>query len=144
MTHNTLSCLLEDSRYELYSGICQVRRFTGSDGQAIADMICDLDLGPGDPNEPAAIVDPTDAAQRKTTAASTRYEDLLVPMVCSGKRVYDLPSLDTIRRRAQDQLTALDPAVQCLTDPQAYVAGLEQRLHELRDRLVLEARSGNT
>ena len=117
-------------------GILQVRRFRAGNefiGDAIYDETRPL-------LQRITIVDPADATRRKKFAAGTKYEDLLVPIFRRGKLVYDLPSLDAIRARAQRQLAMLHPGVKRFENPHAYPAGLELTLHELKTELILRAK----
>jgi nicotinate phosphoribosyltransferase len=120
-------------------GIQQVRRFhvDGAGGEHIADMIFDLELG-----APAAptLVDPGDLTRRKEIAAGTAFEDLLVPVFRQGKRVYDPPPLEAVRRRVAEQLERFHPAIKRFVNPHQYPVGLEQGLFDLKTRLILEAR----
>jgi nicotinate phosphoribosyltransferase len=118
-------------------GIQQVRRFVGRDGGHVADMIFDLELG-----TPAAptLVDPGDLTRRKEIAANTAFEDLLVPVFRQGKRVYDPPPLEAVRRRVAEQLERFHPAIKRFVNPHQYPVGLEQGLFDLKTRLILEAR----
>jgi nicotinate phosphoribosyltransferase len=118
-------------------GIQQVRRFVGRDGGHVADMIFDLELG-----APAAptLVDPGDLTRRKEIAAGTAFEDLLVPVFRQGKRVYDPPPLEAVRRRVTEQLERFHPAIKRFVNPHQYPVGLEQGLFDLKTRLILEAR----
>jgi nicotinate phosphoribosyltransferase len=118
-------------------GIQQVRRFVGRDGGHVADMIFDLELG-----APAAptLVDPGDLTRRKEIAAGTAFEDLLVPVFRQGKRVYDPPPLEAVRRRVAEQLQRFHPAIKRFVNPHQYPVGLELGLFDLKTRLILEAR----
>ena len=117
-------------------GVLQVRRFRGEEG-FLADMIYDVGLGPGDGR---AVVDPVDPTRHKDVPAGTAHEDLLLAVFREGRCVYDLPPLAEVRRRAAGQLAALHAGIRRFTNPHEYPAGLEQRLHDLKTRLVLEAR----
>ena len=117
-------------------GVLQVRRFRRG-GSFVADMTYDLDLGVGDD---ATIIDPADSTRRKRVPAGLACEDLLVPVVRGGRVVYEEPDIEETRERARDQVRHLHPAVLRFMNPHEYPAGLERRLHELRTRLILEAR----
>src|SRR4051812_5857006 len=81
-------------------GILQVRRFRQG-GEFVGDAIYDTGLGAAGASAcPCTFVDPTDATRRKTIAPGTKHEDLLVPVFRAGKRVYDPPSLESVRNRA--------------------------------------------
>lgn len=117
-------------------GRLQVRRFQQGDA-FVADAIYDLDQP-----EPESwtIVDPADPTRRKRIAQGLLSTDLLVPIFRAGRRVMDLPELEAVRERAQDQLRRLDPGVLRLANPYAYPAGLELGLHERKMQLILRAR----
>jgi nicotinate phosphoribosyltransferase len=117
-------------------GIQQVRRFSAG-GLFMADMIFDEELG-----APAAptIVDPADLTRRKGIPQRTPWEDLLVPVFRDGKRVYDPPPLDEVRRRGMDQLGRLHTGIKRFANPHQYPVGLELELFDLKVRLILEAR----
>ena len=121
-------------------GIQQVRRFE-VDGQPVADAIYDTERP-----LPAefTIVDPADLTRRKTLAADTEYEDLLKPVFRGGQQVYSVPALGDVRDYARRQLEKFHAGVKRLLNPHEYPAGLELGLHELKTKLILEAREGNT
>ncbi|GMU22735.1 MAG: nicotinate phosphoribosyltransferase pncB2 [Phycisphaerae bacterium] len=117
-------------------GIQQVRRYRlGS--EFIGDMIYDERLGVGQERH---IVDPGDPTRRKAIPAEASEEDLLVPVIRGGQMVYDSPSLKDIRQRTGQQLSALHRSVKRFLNPHEYPAGLEKGLHELKMRLIAEAR----
>ncbi len=117
-------------------GRLQVRRYEGPGG-FLADAIHDLDLG-----LPAApvIVDPLDVTRRREVPAGTPGEDLLVPILRGGRRVYDPPPLAGSRERARAQVARLHPGVTRFVNPHLYPVGLERALSERRVELVLAAR----
>jgi nicotinate phosphoribosyltransferase len=117
-------------------GVLQVRRFRQVrefSGDAIYDETRPL-------SKRVTIVDPADVTRRKHFSATTRYEDLLVPILRRGKLVYDPPALKAIRARAQEQLAMLHPGIKRLVNPHEYPAGLELTLHELKTELILRAK----
>ncbi len=118
-------------------GILGVRRFRSADGLFAADMIHDEELSARDAR---TIIDPADPLRRKTLPADAPVEELLVPIFRAGKRVYDGPLLAESRQRTADQLAALHPGNKRLLNPHTYPVGLETGLHELRQRLILQAR----
>jgi nicotinate phosphoribosyltransferase len=117
-------------------GIQQVRRFR-TETEFIGDGIFDIETGVA---EPFNIVDPLDPTRRKHIEPGTPFEDLLVPIFREGRLVYREPSLDEIRRRAQTQLAMFHTGVKRIVNPHQYPVGLELTLHELKTKLVTEAR----
>jgi nicotinate phosphoribosyltransferase len=117
-------------------GVQQVRRFRGPEG-FVADVIYDEEQGLG---EAPMLVDPLDPTRRKRVPAGTGFEDLLVPVVRGGRVVYEPPPLPAIQARAKEQLASLHPGIRRFVNPHEYPVGLAQELHELKARLVREAR----
>jgi nicotinate phosphoribosyltransferase len=117
-------------------GIQQVRRFSGPGG-FVADVIYDEETGLADA---PLVVDPLDPTRRKRISAGTPFEDLLVPVVRAGRAVYEPPPLVAVRARARDQVGRLHPGIRRFVNPHQYPVGLALELHELKTRLVLEAR----
>ncbi len=117
-------------------GVQQVRRFGGGDG-FVADLIFDEEGGPG---ETPVVVDPLDPTRRKRIAPGTPFEDLLVPVVRRGAVVYERPTLGEIQTRARAQVGRLHSGIRRFINPHQYPVGLSLGLHELKTRLVLEAR----
>lgn len=120
-------------------GIHQVRRFV-RDGQLVADMIYDETLPPRAADGQYTLVDPLDLTRRKRIATTTPSQELLVPVLRGGRVVYRPPGLAEIRARVEQQLASLHPGIRRFVNPHQYPVGLELGLHELKTRLILEAR----
>jgi nicotinate phosphoribosyltransferase len=113
-----------------------VRRFSSAAG-FLADVIYDEETGlPGAP----VAVDPLDPTRRKRIPPGTPGEDLLVPLMRGGRAVAEPVSLEEARARAREQVSRLHPGITRFVNPHQYPVGLSLELHELRTRLVLEAR----
>ncbi len=117
-------------------GVLQVRRFRDR-GEAVGDAIYDLGHPPVGL---CTIVDPADVTRRKTFRPGTACCDLLVPVFRGGRRVYESPPLEAIRRRAAEQLATLHPGVKRLVNPHHYPVGLEMGLHQRKTELILKQR----
>ncbi|MGE3164435.1 MAG: nicotinate phosphoribosyltransferase [Planctomycetota bacterium] len=117
-------------------GKLQVRRFRDGD-RWVGDIVYDVDLGI---ENRRSLVDPMDATRRKRIAAAATHEELLVPIFRNGRAVYEAPPLAAIRERARAQLAQLHPGVRRFVNPHEYPVGLEERLNDVRTRLILEAR----
>jgi len=117
-------------------GIQQVRRFV-RDGEFVADGIYDcLHAPPAD----FTLVDLQDPTHQVRMPKDAPFEDLLVPVFRRGQQVYAVPALSEARARTQAQLQRLTPGARRLSNPQRYLTGLESSLHELKTRLIFQAR----
>jgi nicotinate phosphoribosyltransferase len=117
-------------------GILQVRRYRDAEGYT-ADMIYNVEDAP---DTAPTMIDPFDATRRRTFAAGTPCEELLMPVFRAGKRVAEEVALDQIRQRTQQQLGQFHQGVRRFVHPHKYPVGLEKKLFDLKTRLVLEAR----
>jgi nicotinate phosphoribosyltransferase len=115
-------------------GMLNVRRFV-VEGQCAGDMIWNELQG----QPSTTMLDPLDPTRRKRLDHA-EAEDLLVPVFRDGQRVYQLPALDDIRARRERDLGRFHNGIKRFTNPHRYPVGLEESLHELKTRLILEAR----
>jgi len=127
--------LSEQSAKISVPGLLQTRRFIQA-GEFAGDLI--YDLGDGQPSR--TLVDMLDVTRRKTMPPDASHEDLLVPVVRTGKVVYEAPALADSRARTRQQLAGLHPGIKRFVNPHQYPVGLDVALHERRTRMILEAR----
>ncbi len=118
-------------------GMLQVRRFADARGM-IADMIYDELTGVDGARR---VVDPTDPTRHKRISPDADARDLLVPVTRNGQVVYENEPLVDIRDRAQQELASLHPGTRRFMNPHEYPVGLEPTLHELRRRMIDDART---
>lgn len=117
-------------------GLLQVRRFESADG-FVADMIYEQNLGV-DPTH--TIVDIKDTTRRKQMGPDTTSYDLLESVVQHGRTIAAAESLTQSRQRTLDQLAKLHPTIRRFLNPHEYPVGIDVGLHDLRDRMIREAR----
>ena len=115
-------------------GILQVRRFYNDEGY-LGDMMYDIHSAVHAENK---CVDPLDPTSWQTFSSEMKYQDLLIPVVRGGKRVYTSPPLHEIRERAMRELSRLSPAMRRFLHPQPYFVGLEKSLYETKLSLIRE------
>lgn len=106
-------------------GILQVRRFFDKSGLVVADAAYDV-YSPLP--TPMTIVDTYEPHYQKTIDENMAFEDLLVPILRSGKNVYQHPSLPQIQKRVKEQLEHFQPGMRRFLYPQRYFYGLEHTL----------------
>lgn len=121
-------------------GVQQIRRYTSKSGLAVADMIFN-ELAPL--RDHSVVVDLQDATQRLELTSSMDFEDLLVPVVRCGDFISTSPPLSEVRSRTLQQLKQFPGSVLRFDNPQKYPVGLEIQLHELKTRLIFEARQAS-
>jgi nicotinate phosphoribosyltransferase len=117
-------------------GQLQIRRFRRG-AEFVGDVVFDEITGIG---AEATMVDPLDPTRRKRFASSVEHEDLLLPVLRRGALVSEPPPASVARDRAARQLGSLHGGIRRLDNPHQYPVGLEERLHELKTRLMLAAR----
>jgi nicotinate phosphoribosyltransferase len=120
-----------------HPGLLQTRRFRNG-LQFVGDVIYDSPVPPG---TGCTIVDPVDPSRRQVIPEATAYDDLLVPVVRSGQRIYDSPSLDDIRARVGRQLRGFSRESVSLHASGSYPIGLDEPLAELKNHLIRKARN---
>jgi nicotinate phosphoribosyltransferase len=120
-------------------GLQQVRRYANG-REFVEDLVFDQEAGV--PAQPL-MVDPLDPTRRRRVLLELVPEELLVPVARAGRVSYDRPGLEAVRARVQDQLSRFHSGVKRFVNPHRYPVGLEAGLHDLKTRLVLEARGVN-
>ena len=115
------------------------RIFEEDSGKAIADLITVHDEAP-DPEQPLELFDP-DAVWKRKTIERFRMEELLVPVFQKGELVYDLPDIETIRRRCARELDRQWDEVKRFENPHNYYVDLSQKLWDIRAQLLKDAKA---
>ena len=118
----------------------KIYRFYGRDnGKALADYLA-LSDETVDDRKDLTIFDPNNTWKRKTLTNFTARE-LLVPVFRGGKLVYDLPDLEEIRAYCAQQLDTLWDEVKRFENPHGYYVDLSQKLWDIRNDLLINARN---
>ena len=89
---------------------------------------------------PCEIFDPIEPSKRKTVV-NFYAKKLLVPIFEKGELVYQLPDLETIRRKSAQKIAELWDEVKRLENPHVYYVDLSQRLWDLKTDMLNEIRS---
>jgi nicotinate phosphoribosyltransferase len=114
-------------------GLFQVRRLFSASGEPLGDVVYDVERGL--PKTWTALRSPDETEKWSVEAGA--WEDLLVPIFRAGKRVCDLPTLAESRKVALDELKRFPSEVTQLKEPESYLVGIEEGVHQAR-REVLE------
>jgi nicotinate phosphoribosyltransferase len=110
-------------------------------GRATTDLLTLEDEEPQD-MFPIVLHHPVQATRYRTLERPdvSRVERLHVEVLREGQRVYDLPTIDTMRACREADLAQLDPGVKRLMNPHIYHVSLSQRLWGLKQDLIAAAR----
>jgi len=119
-------------------GVLAVRRYRDAQGILAGDMVYDMN---DPPDSEAVMIDPADPTRRKRFGPEATYDDLLVPVMRAGERVYECPPLTEVAEKARAEIATLDPSVRRLLNPHVYPVGLERRAHAVRTRLIVRERA---
>ncbi len=110
------------------------RLFDNKTGKAQADLLCVYDEKIDD-TKPLEIFDPDFTWKRKTLTSFTAKE-LQVPVFLKGKRVYELPKIDSVRDYCAEQLGKLWDSVLRFENPHKYYVDLSQKLWDIKQGLL--------
>lgn len=110
-------------------------------GRAVADLLSLSDERPRDMS-PLYLQHPTDHAVHRQLAQETisEVEPLLVDILDEGVLVHEMPSIEQIRRRREEDLARLYPGVRRIVNPHRYHVSLTQRLWDLKQELIASTR----
>lgn len=110
-------------------------------GKATADLLSLDDEHPRT-MEHILLHHPTQHGTYRTLAQDevSEIEPLLVDVLREGELVYDLPSIEEIRKRRQADMERLDPGVKRLINPHVYHVSLTERLWNLKQELIESVR----
>lgn len=110
-------------------------------GKATADLLA---LHTEEPSTQERIVlrHPMDHTKQRTVLRGeiSEAEPLHVDVIVDGKEVYHRASLEELRARRTADLERLDPGVRRLVNPHIYHVSLSQKLWNLKETLIDEAR----
>lgn len=117
-------------------GLLKVRRYF-DDEYFVADAVYDEQLGI---SASAKIIDPADPLHQLEIKSSLQYVELSTPIFQKGKLIYKVPSIHESREKTSTQLSKLHETTKRFLNPHIYPVGLEEKLYELKTKLILEAR----
>ncbi len=111
-----------------------VRLHDKESNRALVDLIM-LEHETIDPDQPLEVFDPVDTWKRKIVKNFT-VRELLVPVVEKGKIVYTSPSLDEIKKHADQELSAFSEEQKRLVNPHNYHVDLSEELWNLKQNMI--------
>lgn len=115
-------------------GFKQVYRFyDNDDNKAIADLVCLHEEEITD--DEIEIFHPVHTWKRKTLK-NFHTKKLLVPIFEKGKLVYELPSLEDIKKNKEREVDTLWEEVQRFEFPHIYIVDLSQKLWKMKNDMI--------
>lgn len=114
-------------------GIKKIVRFFNEENEAIVDLIMldDETL----PDQPFEVFDPIYTWKRKTVDGASSLE-LLKPIFIDGQLVYDLPSLENIAKKTEENLKTFSSFHTRFSNPHEYHVDLSQNLWNVKMELL--------
>lgn len=110
------------------------RIFDNKTGKAEADLICVFDEEI-DESKPLELFDPDYTWKRKTLTDFTAKE-LQVPVFLKGKRVYNSPDIQSIKKYCAEQLGTMWDSVLRFENPHRYYVDLSEKLWNIKHELL--------
>ena len=107
-------------------------------GKAEADLLCVYDEVIDD-TKPLEIFDPQHTWKRKVLEDFTATE-LLVPVFKNGVQVYELPTIEEIRKQCREEIEGMWDEVRRFTNPHNYYVDLSEKLWQLKNDMIAEYR----
>ncbi len=110
------------------------RLFTRDTNKALADVICiyDEDI---DDTQDYEIFDPVYTWKRKVVYDFYK-EELQVPIFVKGELVYEMPSLEDIRKHCEFELDRLWDEVKRFDNPHNYYVDLSKKLYDIKQAMI--------
>jgi nicotinate phosphoribosyltransferase len=123
-------------------GYKRVWRLYDQRGKATADLIGLEDEQPGQ-EEQIALRHPTDHTKFRSLQPDqlSEIEPLLEDILSEGKLVYELPTLEMMRKRREADVERLDAGVRRIMYPHIYHVSLTRRLWDLKQALIESERA---
>lgn len=112
------------------------RIYDNETGKAMADLMTMYDEAV-DASKGLTLFDPVQT-WKKRTFTGIHLKQLNVPIYVNGKRVYQTPPLEEIRRHCAEQVETLWDEVKRFENPHRYYVDLSQKLWDERQRLLNE------
>ncbi|MES0360946.1 MAG: nicotinate phosphoribosyltransferase [Anaerolineales bacterium] len=111
-------------------------------GKATADLLTMEDERPGD-QEQIILHHPSQSSKYRELPRDsvTEVESLLVEILRNGELVAELPPIEGLRQRRDEDVERLDPGVRRLMNPHIYHVSLSERLWEKKQELIASALS---
>lgn len=116
-------------------GVKKIVRFYNGSHSMIGDLLCHVDE-PLPRDVPVTAHHPMYDYMKKTYRPPYSAQELMVPIFLKGRQVYEPPSLEEIRKKAQLDIDALEPEYKRLPNPHIYKVSLSEELYRTKKKLL--------
>lgn len=117
-------------------GILQIRRYRDKE-KYCCDMLYDVQMPP---SAHCSFIDPLDPSRMEEPKSGMHYQDLLIPVMRQGKKVYQSPSLKVMQRKTMEELDQFPQTMRRFLNPEPYFVGIEKKLYEVKMQLIRDLR----
>jgi nicotinate phosphoribosyltransferase len=133
----------ENPEKTLNPGHKNIWRLYDDRNKAIADVMSTAEENLCDMNE-IRLHHPTDQTKHRILSCSelSRIEPLLIDIMKNGEVICELPTLEKIRGKRQEDMDLLYPGVKRIMNPHHYHVSLTEKLWSLKQDLVKEYSDG--
>ncbi len=116
-------------------GVKKIVRFYNGNSRMVGDLLTQVEE-PLPSNEPVRAHHPMYDYMKKVYKPPFTAEHLMEPIFLGGEQVYESPSLQAIRARAQRDIQRLEPEYQRFSNPHIYKVSLSDRVHNVKKELL--------
>ena len=116
-------------------GIKKIIRFCNGNGMMIGDLLAEVDE-PVPQGELVRAHHPMYEYMKKVYRPPYTATELMVPIILGGKQVYQPPTLQEIRQRAQEQIAMLEPEYKRFRNAHIYKVSLSDKLYRVKKSLL--------
>jgi nicotinate phosphoribosyltransferase len=116
-------------------GIKKIIRFYNVKGRMMGDLLTEVDE-PVPEGVPVTAHHPMYDYLKKTYKPPYYAREIMVPIYREGRQVYDPPSLDQVKRHAEEELESLEDETKRFINPHIYKVSLSNNLHQIKKRLL--------
>jgi nicotinate phosphoribosyltransferase len=116
-------------------GLKKIIRFRNGNDRIIGDLLAQVDE-PVPSGELVRAHHPTYDYMKKTYRPPYTATELMVPIFLEGRQVYQPPSLEETKARAEAEISSLETEYKRFTNPHIYKVSLSEQSYQIKKRLL--------
>jgi nicotinate phosphoribosyltransferase len=117
-------------------GIKKIVRFYGRNGRMMGDLLTHVDE-PVPSGVTVTAHHPMYEYMKKTYRPPYQAREIMVPVFKNGKQVYDPPSIERVRKHAEEEMSRLEAESKRFSNPHIYKVSLSDKLHQIKKDLFV-------